>query len=107
MNKESIIITLTLISIILGCISPRIHYFTTVGTSMEPLISEGDLIECIEQRDYEVGDVVVYNNTWVNAIKCHRITYKDGDHYLMKGDNETMMDQGVQFKKDIICKVKT
>lgn len=92
---------------ITGCVSPKTHYFNTTGTSMGPLINEGDLIECVESEHYNVGDIVVYNNTWVNDVKCHRIIYKEKGYYLMKGDNETMIDQGVQSFDDIICKVKT
>jgi signal peptidase I len=102
-----ILITLAFVCVIISLIwlTTDVLIFTTYGTSMEPLISENNTVLCTPQADYDVGDVVAYNNTWWNQLVLHRIIYKEDNNFLMQGDNETEMDAGVQSLDDIICKV--
>jgi len=85
--------------------------YTTHGTSMEPLIHEGDRVTCTPQDNYEVNDIVAYKNEWITneeyPLTLHRIKSKDNETGLMiiKGDNNRIVDIGLHEENSIICKL--
>ncbi|WLR49459.1 signal peptidase I [Halobacillus litoralis] len=66
------------------------------GTSMYPLIREGDICRFVS-LDYEnlkKGDILLYQSDHGQLI-AHRLIYKSGDSYLCKGDSNLGNDDWV------------
>ena len=61
--------------------------------SMEPELSADDLVIVRKANDYEVGDIVVYQDR--NSLVIHRIDSIDGDLVTTKGDANTTPDDPV------------
>lgn len=60
--------------------------------SMSPELNKNDLVFInIFDRNFEVGDVVVFNSNgeWI----CHRIVKESAEGYITKGDNNIATDQ--------------
>jgi signal peptidase len=70
----------------------RAAYVTTAGTSMEPLLHQGDLALVYPSAAYQVGDVVAYQNPDIHQVVLHRIVELEGDRFVMQGDNNTWLD---------------
>jgi signal peptidase I len=70
----------------------RAAYVTTAGTSMEPLLHQGDLALVYPSATYQVGDVVAYRNPDIHQVVLHRIVALDGDRLVLQGDNNTWLD---------------
>jgi signal peptidase I len=64
---------------------------TTDGTSMEPRFHTGDLAIVHSASSYTVGDIVAYHMT-PKTLVLHRIIGRDGDRFVMKGDNNSWID---------------
>ncbi len=67
-------------------------YAVIVGQSMEPQLERGDLALVRAAGSYDVGDVVLYDNTRLGADVLHRIVAVKGDRFVLKGDNNNFMD---------------
>lgn len=65
---------------------------TIKGNSMEPALSEGDLVFTLRKSEYEVGDAVAYQSDTLNAIVLHRVVGRAGEGYVFKGDNNGWLD---------------
>lgn len=61
--------------------------------SMEPTFSAGDLILVREADEYEVGDIVVYQDG--NSLVVHRIVETDGDTVITRGDANNTADDPI------------
>jgi signal peptidase I len=70
----------------------RASYVTTTGTSMEPVLSEGDLAVVYRDERYQVGDVVAYRNPDIQKVVLHRIVAVDGGRFVLQGDNNSWLD---------------
>ena len=66
-------------------------YLTTDGTSMEPRFHTGDLAIIRRADSYDTGDIVAYYLT-SRSIVMHRIVGRDGERFIMKGDNNSWRD---------------
>jgi signal peptidase I len=73
-------------------IGGRAAYVTTAGTSMEPLLRQGDLALVYPSSQYRVGDVIAYRNPDIHRVVLHRIVALDGDRFVLQGDNNTWID---------------
>ena len=62
--------------------------------SMEPEISQGDLIFVKETLDYIENDIVVYQDG--NMLVVHRIIQINEDEIITKGDANNVMDKPIQ-----------
>jgi hypothetical protein len=64
-----------------------------VGTSMQPIIGEGTIIVVVPTKweDLKTDDIVVYK-TPVGRLVAHRLVRLDGDHWIIKGDNNNEID---------------
>ena len=80
-------------------------YVMINGNSMEPGFHLGDLAIVKTASDYSVGDVVTYHDALMNANIIHRIIGMDGEHYLLKGDNNSWIDEYSPTKDEIIGKL--
>lgn len=61
--------------------------------SMEPTLSVNDLVIVHEQSDYEVGDIVVYQDG--NMLVIHEIISMDGDKVITKGEANNVADDPI------------
>ncbi|MCH5321311.1 MAG: signal peptidase I [Eubacterium sp.] len=61
--------------------------------SMEPTLSVNDLVIVNEQSDYEVDDIVVYQDG--NMLVIHRIISTDEDEVITKGDANNVADEPI------------
>lgn len=67
-------------------------YVRVSGTSMQPVLEDGDLVFVLEQDAYEIGDVVAYHvpegEVGEGAVVLHRIVGGSvGDGFVLQGDN--------------------
>lgn len=65
--------------------------FVNTGTSMLPVIHEGDLVVVKRQDTYENNDIISYT-TSEGLTVTHRIIENSGGVYKTKGDNNTFID---------------
>lgn len=65
--------------------------------SMEPTIMTDDLIIVREEADYEVGDVVVYQNG--KLLVVHRIVAMDGETVTTRGDANNVDDGAIELSQ--------
>ena len=76
--------------------------FNVATGSMEPVISQNDIIVVKEQKDYDLNDIVTFKSD--NAYVTHRVISKSGNSYITKGDANNAKDVSIK-KDDIIGKV--
>lgn len=86
-----------LVLVALGLLWPaqlggRLSMLVTVGRSMEPRISQGDLVFVTRGAPYRVGEVVAYHSGVLRQVALHRIVGKEGGRYTLKGDNNSWLD---------------
>ena len=67
-------------------------YVTTVGSSMEPVLHDGDLVMVRSAESYGVGDIVAYRSRALGEVVLHRIIAVDGDRFVTQGDANSWMD---------------
>lgn len=65
--------------------------------SMEPTISVNDLIIVKETNDYEVGDIVVFQDH--SSLVVHKIIRIDGEEIVTKGDANDTEDSPITIKQ--------
>lgn len=58
--------------------------------SMEPAISTGDLLIVTRQRDYTLGDIIVFQSG--SSAVTHRIVAAQGDTFITQGDANNTQD---------------
>ena len=83
-------------------IGGQASYVTIRGVSMEPLIHKGDLVILEKRSHYDVGDIVAYRSSDIHSVVLHRIVGRDGDRYIMRGDNTTGPDREHPLFKDFV-----
>lgn len=76
--------------------------FSVATGSMEPVISQNDIIIIKKQKDYQLEDIVTFKKD--NAYITHRVTEKRGETFVTKGDANNAKDVAID-KKEIIGKV--
>lgn len=79
------------------------YYVIVNGNSMEPLFHKGDLVVLRSAHEYAVGDIVAYKYPGIGKV-FHRIIEINGDHYQMKGDNNSWIDGYSPQKSEIIAR---
>ncbi len=75
-------------------------YLMTEGVSMLPAYHGGDLVVLRREAIYEVGDIVAYTDPNIGQI-FHRIVGRQGDRFVMKGDNNPHEDVYLPTASDI------
>ena len=65
--------------------------------SMEPTISTNDLIIVRETNDYEVNDIVVFQDH--SSLVVHKIIRIEGDQIVTKGDANDTEDSPISVKQ--------
>jgi signal peptidase I len=77
-------------------------FLATHGTSMEPGFDSGDLAILRPDDAYSVGDVVAYRSAALDTIVMHRIIDRDGDRFLVRGDNNDWLDEERPSQDEIL-----
>jgi hypothetical protein len=71
-------------------------YVVVSGDSMEPVLSDGDLVVARERARYAVDDVAVFpvpeGEPGGGSLVIHRIVGIDGERFVMQGDNRDRVD---------------
>lgn len=78
-----------------------VTYVVTSGNSMEPGIHAGDLVLARESADYDVGDVVAYDSPDVRKTILHRVVDREGDAFVLQGDNNDWIDSHTPTRQEI------
>lgn len=77
-------------------------YLVTSGVSMLPRYHAGDLVVLRSASSYRVGQVAGYRNGELHEVVMHRIVAIHGNHYVLKGDNNTWYDSYQPTKSQIV-----
>lgn len=72
-------------------------YVMVAGASMEPILQKGDLVIIRDSNTYQAEDIVTYQHPIVGPV-IHRVINREGDKYILKGDNNDWIDS---YKPDI------
>jgi len=80
-------------------------YVIIAGNSMEPDFHLGDLVIVRKVGIYHEGDIITYHNVEMNQDVFHRIVGKVGDHYIIKGDNNSWTDSYQPTQEELIGKL--
>jgi signal peptidase I len=74
-----------------------------VGVSMQPIIGEGTIIvvEPTKWEDLKEADIVVYR-TPVGKLVAHRLIRLEGDHWIIKGDNNDIIDPYTVTRENLV-----
>lgn len=79
---------------------------TVLSGSMEPELSVGDFLIVVERDEYEVGDVIVYQNG--RSAITHRIVEINGDEIITRGDANNVDDEPInaeQIKGEVVLAI--
>lgn len=79
-----------------------LHMAVVLSGSMEPAISPNDLILVRDQKDYQVGDIVMYQTPGLPVT--HRIVAEEETGIVTKGDANNTADAPI-IQSQIIGKV--
>jgi signal peptidase I len=78
-------------------------YVIVNGNSMEPKLHKGDLMIVREADSYGVGDVVAYRHPDIGPV-IHRIVGREGDRFVLQGDNNSWLDTYRPLESELIGK---
>ncbi len=76
--------------------------FNVATGSMEPAISQNDIIIVKEEKSYELNDIVTFRSD--NAYVTHRVISKSGNSLITKGDANNAKDVSIK-QEDVIGRV--
>ena len=80
----------------------QVSYVIVDGTSMLPFFHRGDLAIVRQASDYQVGDIVTYQDAFIGAHIIHRIVGMQGDRFSIQGDNNAWVDPILPTRSEII-----
>jgi signal peptidase I len=78
-------------------------YIIVNGNSMEPRFHRGDLVIVRRAAAYHPGDIVTYRHPVIGPV-IHRIVAREGDHFVLKGDNNSWLDSYRPTQADFLGK---
>lgn len=83
-----------------------VAYLMVTGDSMEPTLTEGDLVVVRRQASYGPGDVVAYRvpkgEVGAGGVVIHRIVGSTDDGYALKGDSRQATDAWRPKPEDVV-----
>lgn len=82
-----------------------VAYMVITGNSMEPLLHADDLVVVRAADEYGVGDAVAYNSDNLGRLVLHRIVEREGDRYILRGDNNDFLDSDRPAEEDLVGKL--
>jgi signal peptidase I len=78
-------------------------YVIVDGNSMEPKLHKGDLVIVRKADGYGIGDVVAYRHPDIGLV-IHRIVGREGDRFVLRGDNNSWLDSYRPLESELIGK---
>jgi len=77
--------------------------FRVKGYSMAPFIKDGDVIivSPLKTTSLRTGHIVAYSDPETKKVRVHRVIKIMGNHFMIKGDNASVMD-GIISQKNIL-----
>lgn len=110
LNTISTILFIIIIMPLIGVIVPTgsVHFMTISGVSMEPTISESDIIIVthVDTSQLVVGDIISYRHLFENgqrpATITHRIVGMANGGYRTKGDSHAQADEYTVAPEDVV-----
>lgn len=105
-SKGNALLILSLISLVVF-ISFPIKLLTITGSSMEPTLTNNDMIIIAPDDNYEIGDTVTYKHEidGKEYLFTHRIIDTDGNTLKTKGDALQNADNYIVKKEDVVGEV--
>jgi signal peptidase I len=94
---------LALVSFLPAQFGGHVTYLRVNGTSMLPTFHTDDVVLVKPADRYVVGDVVAYHNPDLGVV-IHRIIERDGDRFVIRGDNNDFDDLYHPLPQDVIGK---
>lgn len=87
-----------------------VSIYTITSSSMEPTLEKGERILCIQQDQYNVGDIITYSSEGTphqasHDRITHRIIHETPKGYVTQGDNNDNADDYIVDTDQVICKV--
>jgi signal peptidase I len=82
-----------------------VSYLVVSGSSMEPMLSRGDLVLVRDSDDYRERDVVAYRSHDLGRIVVHRLVGQHAGHFVLKGDNNDWLDADRPASSDLVGKL--
>ncbi|RHW22803.1 signal peptidase I [Nocardioides immobilis] len=79
-------------------------WVSTTGNSMEPRISDGDLVIVRASNTYAVGEVVAYDSADLHQMVLHRVTSIDDGRYTFRGDHNDFYDPEQPTRQQLLGK---
>ena len=79
-------------------------YIILVGNSMEPEFNRGDLVLVKKGSDYQLGDIVAYQQPDLNTV-FHRIVKINDETFTLSGDHNVWNDSFQPTNDEIIGKL--
>lgn len=103
------IIQLALLTLVLGAVGVLfvlrpggpVTWVITSGTSMAPLLDDGDLVLVRKRDDYAVGSVVAYRSADLKHTVLHRIVGEEAGRYVLKGDANSWTDSTLPTTREV------
>ena len=79
---------------------------TVAGTSMLPVIDDGDSVYFQKLPRYRLGEILVFERS-LGTIITHRLLYKTTKHLYIKGDSTVAIDK-IEYPSVLgaVCEVK-
>ena len=78
------------------------RYAVVEGASMEPDLSEGDLVLVRAGHEPSVGDVVLYRDPAMGVRVLHRVIRKEGGRLVLQGDANDFVDDARPRTENVI-----
>lgn len=86
-----------------------VAYLMVVGNSMEPTLTDGDLVVVRGQEAYGLGDVVAYRvpegEVGAGGVVIHRIVGSTRERHVLKGDNRRVTDPWRPMPGEVVGKL--
>jgi len=82
----------------------QVKYVIISGSSMLPLMTNGDLVIVRPVPYYQTGDVVAYDYPEIGTV-IHRIVECHGERFMLQGDNNGWIDGYSPTSNDIYGKL--
>lgn len=79
-------------------------YVILIGNSMEPKFHRYDLVIVRAAAEYHIGDAVAYEHPMIGGV-FHRIVDKQGELFILQGDNNDWLDTHEPTGDEIIGKL--
>jgi signal peptidase I len=83
----------------------QVSYVMVNGISMEPGFHGGDLVVVRQASEYQVGDIVTYRDGEMGAYVIHRIIGTEQNRFVLKGDNNSWIDEYQPTRDEIVGKL--